>query len=339
VLKRLLQTSSSDGKLSSYETDFSDNDQGGHDNRRPKRCISTNDVGASKWTLEECRMLLTSGDASDSKDLSEDDGKLQIHMNPSKSKTQWSAAEAQRTISRSMRILQNRRKEAPFRALKLPESIDWLEPEVMKGKNLEDAEARANAASTCGFSALTCLKISRAHALKIDGLCKALPPLIGDPKEDATTMKAWRDSIRAKAKEWLHHIQIRSDVGAQLAASLFSRETQFIRQEVAKAPRLAPAKSILLRSAPTVTHLFSDNDKVRKAMEAADKHRPSVSKPPYHGSGSNKSWGTGAARTSAHQGQKPQQRHEKKRPPSTLPRRRETGSSASTSEARRPQVM
>jgi hypothetical protein len=191
-------------------------------------------------------MLLTSGDASDSKDSSEDDGKPQIHMNPSKSKNQWSAADVQWSISRSLRILQNRRKEAPLRVLKLPESIDWLKPEVMKGKTLEDAEARANMAGTCGFSALTCLKTSRAHALKIDALCKALPPLTGDPKEDVTAMKAWTDSIRAKAKEWLYHIQVRWDAGAKLAAALFSKETQFIRQEVAKAPRLAPAKSILL---------------------------------------------------------------------------------------------
>jgi hypothetical protein len=77
-------SSSSDGELSSYETEFSDSDQGRHDNRRPKRRVSTNDVGSSKWTLEEWRMLLTSGDASDSKDLSEDDGKPQIHMNPPK---------------------------------------------------------------------------------------------------------------------------------------------------------------------------------------------------------------------------------------------------------------
>jgi hypothetical protein len=100
----------------------------------PQRRVSTNGFGTSKWTLEEWRMLLTSGDASDSKDSSEDDGKLQIHTDPSKSKTQWSAAKAQRMITRSLRILQGRRKEAPFRALKLPESIDWLEPEVMRGK-------------------------------------------------------------------------------------------------------------------------------------------------------------------------------------------------------------
>jgi hypothetical protein len=127
-------SSAEDGEMSSEETDFSVSDQGGHDNRRPKRRISANDIGASKWTLEEWIMLLTSGDANDSKDSSDDDGKPQIHPNPSKSKNQWSAADVQRSISRSLRILQNRRKEAPFRALKLPDSIDWLEPEVMKGK-------------------------------------------------------------------------------------------------------------------------------------------------------------------------------------------------------------
>jgi hypothetical protein len=203
--------------------------------------------------------------------------------------------------------------------LKLPDSIDWLELEVMKGKTLEDAETQANVAGTYGFSALSCLETSRAHALKIDGLCKALPPLTGNLKEDATAMKAWRDSVCAKSKEWLHHIQIRSDVGAKLAAALFRKETQFIRQEVAKAPRLAPAKSILLCSAPTVTHLFSDNEKVRKSMEAAEKHcpytpKPFVSKTPYYGSGSSKSWGSSAAKTaSAHQGQKTQQRQETKK--------------------------
>jgi hypothetical protein len=264
-------------------------------------------------------MLLITGDASDSKESSEDDGKPQIHANP-KSKAKWSAADMQRSIARSLRILQNRKKEAPFRSLKLPDSIDWLEPEVMKGKTLEVAEMRASVAGTFSFSALSCLETFRAHALKIDGLCKALPPLTGDFKEDATAMKAWRDSICAKSKEWLHHIQILSDIGAKLAAAFFQKETQFIRQEVAKAPCLAPAKSILLRSAPMATHLFSENEKIRKAMEAAEKHRPYTPKPfvpktPYYGSGSNsKSRGTGAAKTaSAHQGQKTQQRQEKKK--------------------------
>jgi hypothetical protein len=44
----------------------------------------------------------------------------------------------------------------------------------MKGKTLDDTEARANAAGTCGLSALTCLKTSHAHAAKINALCKSL---------------------------------------------------------------------------------------------------------------------------------------------------------------------
>jgi hypothetical protein len=85
--------------------------------------------------------------------------------------------------------------------------------------------------------------------------------------------------MRAKSKEWLGHIQIRSDMGVKLAAALFRKETQFMKQEVVKAPRLAPAKSILLYSAPMATHLFSDNEKVRKAMESAEKHCPYIPRP------------------------------------------------------------
>jgi hypothetical protein len=177
-------------ELSSEETDFSVSDQGGHDNRRPKRRIAETDVGTSKWTLEEWRMLLTTGDASDSKESSDDDGNPQIRTKPSILKAKWSAADTQRSIARGLRFLQNRKKEAPFRSLKLPDSIDWLEADVMRGKALEDAETRANVAGTYGFTALSCLETSRAHAMKIDGLCKALPPLTGDLKEDATAMKA-----------------------------------------------------------------------------------------------------------------------------------------------------
>jgi hypothetical protein len=107
---------------------------------------------------------------------------------------------------------------------------------------------------------LTCLKTSRAHAAQIHASCKSIPPLTDDPREDVAALKAWRDSIRVKAKEWLH--QVRSDMGAKLSAALFSKETHFICQELAKTPRLAPAKSILLRSSPTTTHLFSDNARV-----------------------------------------------------------------------------
>jgi hypothetical protein len=245
------------------------------------------------------------------KESSDDDGKPQIRAKPSVPKAKWSAADLQRSITRSLRFLQNRKKEAPFRTLKLPDSIDWLNADVMRGKALVDAETRANMAGTYNFSALSCLETSRAHAMKIDGLCKDLPTLTGDLKEDTMAMKAWRADVRTKSKEWLGHIQIRSDMGVKLAAALFQKETQFIRQEV--------AKSILLHSAPTATHLFRDNEKVHKAMEAVEKHRPYTPRPyvpktPYFSSGSSKSWEMGAARTaSAHQGQKTQQRQEKKK--------------------------
>jgi hypothetical protein len=97
------------------------------------------DFGASKWTTEEWRLLLTSGDVSDSDETSVDDGRPRTHTNPSKSKTKWSAAKAQQQIKHSLKLLKGRKKEAPFRALTLPDSIDWLEPELMRGKTLDEA--------------------------------------------------------------------------------------------------------------------------------------------------------------------------------------------------------
>jgi hypothetical protein len=50
---------------------------------------------------------------------------------------------------------------------------------------------------------------------------------------------------------WLDHVKTKSDVGAKLFAALFNKETDFIRQQIAKAPELAPARTIMLHSCPT----------------------------------------------------------------------------------------
>jgi hypothetical protein len=133
---------SSDDELPSSERDAdpSASDQGGHDNRQPKRRDSASDFGTSIWTTQEWKLLLASGDFSDSDETSMDDGRPRIHTKPSKSKTKWSATKVNTQIKSSLRLLRDRKKEAPFRALRLPDSINWLEPELMKGKTLKDAE-------------------------------------------------------------------------------------------------------------------------------------------------------------------------------------------------------
>jgi hypothetical protein len=83
-----------------------------------------------------------------------EDGRPRTHTKPSKSKTKWSATKANAHIKSSLKLLRGRKKEVPFRPLKLPDSIDWLKPELLKGKTLEDVELRANTTGTCGLSAL-----------------------------------------------------------------------------------------------------------------------------------------------------------------------------------------
>jgi hypothetical protein len=87
---------SSDGELPSSERDSdpSASDQGGHDNRQPKRRDSTSDFGASIWTTQEWKLLLASVDVSDSDETSVDDCRPRTHTKPSKYKTKWSASKA-----------------------------------------------------------------------------------------------------------------------------------------------------------------------------------------------------------------------------------------------------
>jgi vacuolar-type H+-ATPase subunit E/Vma4 len=113
-------------------------------------------------------------------------------------------------------------------------------------------------------------------------------------QEELAALKAWMDEIRREANKWLDHIKIRPDVGAKLSAALFKKETDVIRQQMVNASQLAPARSILLHSTPTLTRLFSDDARVTKVMEAADKHQPYAPKSSYNSGRGYKPRGAGA---------------------------------------------
>jgi hypothetical protein len=97
-------TSEEDGELTASEQDSepSASDQGEHDDHQPKCRASTSDFGAFIWTTQEWKLLLASGDVSDSDDTSEDDSKPRTHTKPSKYKTKWSASQVYSQIKTSL---------------------------------------------------------------------------------------------------------------------------------------------------------------------------------------------------------------------------------------------
>jgi hypothetical protein len=82
-------------------------------------------------------------------------------------------------------------------------------------------------------------------------------------------------------------------MGAKLSAALFNKETENIRQQMANSAELALARTILLNSGPSQMRLFTDDTRITKAMEAADKHRPYAPKPTFNRSRGFKPWGAG----------------------------------------------
>jgi hypothetical protein len=115
--------------------------------------------------------------------------------------------QAQSQIRSSLRMLQGQKKAEPFRNLRLPD-VNWLKPELMKGKTYEDSELRANAAGMCGLAALTCAETSHTHASRIHATCKTLPPLPNASQEELNALKAWRDDIHQEVTDWVAHIKI-----------------------------------------------------------------------------------------------------------------------------------
>jgi hypothetical protein len=87
--------------------------------------------------------------------------------------------------------------------------------------------------------------------------CARLSPMANASQEELTALKAWRDNICCEVADLVDHVKTRSDMGAKLSAALFNKETEIIRQQMAKAPELAPARTILLNSCPSQTRLFT----------------------------------------------------------------------------------
>jgi hypothetical protein len=112
-------------------------------------------------------------------------------------------------------------------------------------------------------------------------------------EEELDALHAWRDDSRQEVTAWNNHIKIASDMGAKLFAGIFNKETETIRQQLAKSAELAPARTILLHSAPSQTLLFTDDKRITKAMEAADKQWLYASKPTFNRSCGFKPRGAG----------------------------------------------
>jgi hypothetical protein len=95
-------------------------------------------------------------------------------------------------------------------------------------------------------------------------------------------------------------------MGANFSTALFNKKTEIIRQQMAKAPELVPARTILLNSCPSQTQLLTDDTRITKAMETADKHQPFAPKSSYSNGRGYKPGGVGAVTsTYAHQARKP----------------------------------
>jgi hypothetical protein len=72
---------------------------------------------------------------------------------------------------------------------------------------------------------------------------------------------------------WVDHIKTTSNVGAKLSSALFNEETEITCQQMARAPELAPVRTILLYTCPSQTRLFTDDARITKAFASKSSYR------------------------------------------------------------------
>jgi hypothetical protein len=124
-------------------------------------------------------------------------------------------------------------------------------------------------------------------------------------QEDINELKAWRADVCQDVAAWKSLIKNASDVGAKLAAGIFNKKSEAIRQLMAKSYNLLSINNILLNSIPTKTLLFSDDKKIAKAMEAANRHRAYPPKSTFPRSSGPKSRGGGKLKSTPSHARRP----------------------------------
>jgi hypothetical protein len=111
---------------------------------------------------------------------------------------------------------------------------------------------------------------------------------------------------------WRHHVEDRAEVGAKLAAGLFNRESDIMRNLMVKSSDLAAAKDLLLSQGLTEEHLFRNMAGVTKALKEAKLQGKRFPYQPNNFKRRDKNWparaGTPAAMPAARQTAAPQRR-------------------------------
>jgi hypothetical protein len=178
------------------------------------------------------------------------------------------------SMKRKVTTLTVAKEAAHFRTSLFPPSLMHVEADLKGKKAFKESVLRTNVSGACGLALVRSGELAHSALGQGSELMTLLNNAIsGVTPQDAATLLKLLTSIKGNVKDVRHALVDNADVGAKLAAGSFNQGIDEIRRHVWDSPQAKVVKSTLECCPPSSTHLFSDDARIKEALEA-DRRRP-----------------------------------------------------------------
>jgi hypothetical protein len=159
---------------------------------------------------------------------------------------------------------------APFRAFLFPTCLLHAEADLKPRKAFKDASLRTNAAGTCGLALIRCGELAFAVLGKDSTLMtKIKDACSGESPQDVDSLLSILRDTHEELSEVRKEVSKISNVGSRITAGSFIQGIEDLRHLVWESTAAKPIRPTLELCKPSLSHLFGDNTRIEKALEAA----------------------------------------------------------------------
>jgi hypothetical protein len=159
---------------------------------------------------------------------------------------------------------------APFRASLFPTCLLHAEADFKPKKAFKEASLRTNAAGACGLALVRCGELAFAALGKESTLLTRIKDACSgeSPQDMDSLLSVLRDTYE-ELSEIRKEISKIANVGSRIAAGSFNQGIKELCHLVWESTEVKPICPTLELCKPFLSHLFGDDARIEKALEAA----------------------------------------------------------------------
>jgi hypothetical protein len=174
------------------------------------------------------------------------------------------------TMKREASALTEPVASAPFRASLFPTCLLHAEADLKPKKAFKEATPRTNAAAACGLALIRCGKLAFAALGKESTLMSRIKDACSreSPQDMDYLLSVLRDT-HEELTEVRQEVSKIANMGSRVAADSFNQGIEELRHLVWNSTAAKPIHPTLELCKPSLSHLFGDDARIEKVLEAA----------------------------------------------------------------------